>query len=334
MKQILLTGGAGYIGSHTALVLIENGYVPIVIDNYSNSYDYSLQSVEKLTNTSITRYNGDMADVFLLRKIFSIHEISGVIHFGAYKSVEESVNKPLKYYDNNVGGLLTVLKLMEEFGVRPFVFSSSCTVYGDSYSSSISETSPLSFSSPYGHSKLLGENIVLLLSASKTITSSILRYFNPAGAHHSGMLGELPLGKPRNIFPALCDVYKGKQEFITVYGNDYNTRDGTPIRDYVHIMDLADAHVTALKFIIRGKDSNILNIGSGKGSTVLEVIKTFSNVVNKKIKINFADRRPGDVPIAQANICKAKDLLGWEPRYNLDQICKSAANWAINNDKL
>ena len=329
MRNILVTGGLGYIGSHTVVELIKNGYTPIIIDNLSNTEIDVLERLESITNHKLEYYNLNICDGLALEEIFTKHNIDAVIHFAAFKAVGESVEKPLKYYLNNINGLNTLLNAMEKNKVKNIVFSSSCTVYGEPDFSPVNENAEIKrANSPYGRTKQIGEDI---LQDCKFLNTVSLRYFNPIGAHASSKIGELPLGVPNNLVPFITQTAIGIREKITVFGNDYNTKDGTCIRDYIHVVDLAAAHVKALSYINDNPENQfeVVNIGTGNGFTVLEVIQTFEKVNNLKLNYTIGPRRSGDVEKVWADASKAKEKLRWEAKLNLNDMLISSWNWQL-----
>jgi len=329
MRNILVTGGLGYIGSHTVVELIKNNYTPIIIDNLSNTELEVLERLESITNTKLNYYNIDICNGTALSEVFTKHQIEAVIHFAAFKAVGESVEQPLKYYINNISGLNTLLSTMETNNVKNIVFSSSCTVYGEPDSSPVNETAATKrANSPYGRTKQIGEDI---LQDCKFLNTVSLRYFNPIGAHPSSKIGELPLGIPNNLVPFITQTAAGIREKLTVFGSDYNTKDGTCIRDYIHVVDLADAHVKALTFIKENPENKfeVINIGTGNGFTVLEIINTFEKVNNIKLNYSIGPRRPGDVEKVWADASKAKSKLGWEAQLDLNEMLVSSWNWQL-----
>jgi len=329
--KILVTGGVGYIGSHTVVELINEGYEPVIIDNFSNSNAEMLKRLESLTGKSLLFHEGDCCDIAFLKQVFRAHTFEGVIHFAAFKAVGESVENPIKYYENNLGSLVSILKTMQEFGVKQFVFSSSCTVYGNPENSKcVYETTPLGVpNSPYGWTKFMGEQIVKDIVASNKIKAVLLRYFNPIGAHSSGMIGEFPQGTPNNIVPYITQTMVGIRESLTVFGSDYETPDGTCIRDYIHVVDLAKAHILALSHTSE-INPEIFNLGTGTGTSVLELIQAFEEVTNKKLNWNFGPRRAGDVTEIYANTEKAASELGWNSKYNVKDALADAWRWEQN----
>lgn len=332
--RILVTGGAGYIGSHTVLSLLEHGFGVVVLDNFSNSSPLSLERVEKLTGKSICVFEGDLLDREILGQVFSeCPDIVSVVHFAALKAVGESTEQPLRYYRNNVVGSLMLLEEMERAGVRNLVFSSSCTVYGEPEKVPIAEDHPIGgVSSPYGRTKSAMEGIIKdYASANIQFKSAILRYFNPVGAHPSGEIGEDPNGIPDNLVPFVCQVALGKLEKLRVFGSDYQTHDGTAVRDYLHVVDLADAHVRALETLNSNRQGFVCNLGTGRGSSVLEVLDAFERATGIKIPRQLSGRRPGDVVEAWADPSLARELLGWEARHTLEEMLRDAWHWQEKN---
>lgn len=332
MKKILVTGGCGYIGSHTIVDLIQNGFEVISADNNSRSGTRLLEGIEKITGRKVKNYKVDLCNFDDTHAIFAENDdIAGVIHFAAYKAVGESVVKPLAYYENNMGSLMNILRCIEEYKTPYFVFSSSCTVYGSPDSIPVTEESPEKpAESPYGATKQMGERIVRDLTRIAPLRSALLRYFNPAGAHPSNLIGEFPIDKPQNLTPVITQSAIGKMQGMTVFGDDYPTRDGTCIRDFIHICDLAHAHTLALKFLMEksiGLDSDIFNLGTGNGITVLEAINAFEKVSGLRLNYSFGPRRPGDIMAIYANRDKAEHELGWTPRYSLEDIMRTAWAW-------
>lgn len=330
---ILVTGGVGYIGSHTVLTLLENSEKVIILDNLSNSSLESLNRIKSITGIEPVFYQGDILDSTLLQKIFSKHGITDVIHFAGLKSVGESVSQPLKYYEVNILGSLCLLGEMLKAGVKNFIFSSSATVYGEP------ETIPLTEScrtggttNPYGTSKLMVEKILIDLAiAHPSFNITILRYFNPVGAHPSGLIGEDPNGIPNNLMPYICQVAIGKRERLSIYGNDYQTKDGTGVRDFIHVMDLAEGHVAALKRRNDASNLNIYNLGTGKGYSVLELLDAFKRVTTLSVPYVFASRRQGDIAECWSDPSKARDELGWTAQRDLEDMVRDAWNWQQKN---
>ena len=338
MKKILVTGGCGYIGSHTIVDLVQHGYEVISADNNSRSNLEILEGVEKIIGRKIKNYHVDLCIFDDAHAIFQENpDIIGIIHFAAYKAVGESVENPLLYYYNNLNSLINILRCCEEFGVPNFVFSSSCTVYGNPDSSPVTEESPMKKAeSPYGSTKQMGEEIVQQTANSNHIQSILLRYFNPVGAHPSGEIGEIPIGRPANLVPAITQTAIGKLSQMQVYGNDYPTRDGSCVRDYIHVSDIAHAHTLALNYLIEEKNKTnceIFNLGTGNGYTVIEVINTFEKVSAQKLNYTIAGRRQGDIIGIFANNEKAKQVLGWNPAYNLEDMMLTAWNWELKLSK-
>jgi UDP-glucose 4-epimerase len=332
MSYVLLTGGAGYIGSHTALELLNAGYQVLSFDNFSNSSDEALNRVQQLTGKQLTSVNGDIRDEAALRQLFSSYSISAVVHFAGLKAVGESTQIPLHYYDNNVAGTVTLCRVMREFGVKKLVFSSSATVYGDARQVPIAETAPRSATNPYGQSKLMIEHILEdLLHAEPDWGITLLRYFNPVGAHDSGQIGEDPNGIPNNLMPFISQVAVGKRDKLSVFGNDYPTHDGTGVRDYIHVVDLARGHVKALKYLENHNGIEAINLGTGTGYSVLDMVKAFSSVNAVAVPYQIAPRRPGDIATCYAQPTKAKALLGWQAEKTLDDMVRDSWRWQSAN---
>ena len=332
MKKILVTGGCGYIGSHTLVDLIENGYDVICADNLSRSTDAIIHGVEQITGRPVKNYAVDLCDEAAARSIFRDHpDLAGIIHFAAYKAVGESVEQPLLYYRNNLNSLMNLLSCALEFKVPHFVFSSSCTVYGNPDAIPVTETSPQHpAESPYGATKQMGETIVRDTAAAHGLNAILLRYFNPVGAHPSIMIGEVPIGKPANLVPAITQTAIGKLPEMKVHGTDYNTRDGSCVRDYIHVSDIAHAHTLALNHLLGNRMKNscdVFNLGTGNGYTVLEVIHAFEKVSGVKLNYATGPRRPGDIVAIYGNNNKARTELGWIPRYTVDQMMETAWHW-------
>ena len=336
--KILVTGGLGYIGSHVTSLLLEQKIDVICIDNLDNSRLEVLDGINKITSKSLLFKNLDIKDKAKLECLFKEHDdIQAIIHFAAHKSVTESLEKPLSYYNNNIIGLLNILNFSVEKNI-PFIYSSSCTVYGDGEISPINEEAATNDpKSPYGNTKLIGEQILVdCFNASSKFKSIILRYFNPIGAHPSGNIGEYPLGTPQNLIPYLTQTVIGKHPFLRVFGSDYNTKDGTCIRDYIHVMDLAKAHIESINYLMsfnNKKMYEIFNVGTGKGYSVLEVIKIFEKVTGEKVPFKFVGPREGDVPIAFADVKKIYTKMGWKAKFTLEDGLKSAWNWEKNSRK-
>jgi UDP-glucose 4-epimerase len=330
--SILVTGGAGYIGSHTCILLIEAGFDVIIFDNFSNASEESIRRVEKIVNQSIPVIEGDIRNHSDLEKVFKNHNIESVIHFAGLKAVGESVEQPLKYYNNNITGTLTLCEVMAKYGCKQIVFSSSATVYGNPASCPITEDFPLSTTNPYGSSKLFVEQILRDLFISDTDWNIILlRYFNPVGAHESGTIGEDPNGIPNNLVPFITQTAVGTRTHLSIFGDDYNTPDGTGVRDYIHVMDLADGHVKALNIIQDITKVMTINLGTGLGYSVLDMVKSFEKVVNKTIPYVIAPRRSGDIATCFSNPSYAKKVLNWEATRSIDDMCADSWNWQINN---
>lgn len=332
MQKILVTGGCGYIGSHTIIDLIENGYEVISIDDNSRSTNYLLDGIEKITGKKTKNYKVDLKNFDETLAVFQENEdISGVIHFAAYKAVGESVAEPLLYFENNLYSLINLLKCVREFNVPNFVFSSSCTVYGNPDSIPVTEQSPTKKAeSPYGATKQMGEDILQEFARVSDTKAILLRYFNPVGAHPSIKIGELPLGKPQNLVPAITQTAIGKLPQMQVWGNDYDTRDGSCLRDYIHVSDIAHAHTLALEYLANNKNKtkcDVFNLGSGNGVTVLEAIHAFEEVSGVKLNYKIGPRRPGDVVAIYANNQLAVDELGWHIQYDLNDMMRTAWLW-------
>ena len=336
MSKILVTGGAGYIGSHTIVDLIENGFEVISIDNFSASSISVFEGIKKITGKVVTNYPIDLTDFNETYKVFTENkDIVGVIHFAAFKAVGESVEQPLIYYHNNLISLINVLKCVQEFNIKHFVFSSSCTVYGNPDSVCVTEDTPQkSAESPYGVTKQMGEKIIEdYLKTSNEGNAVLLRYFNPVGAHPSAQIGELPLGNPTNLIPAITQTAIGKLPKMFVHGNDYNTRDGSCLRDYIHVCDIANAHTLALQYLTNNKNTSnceVFNLGSGTGITVFEAINTFETTTNQKLNYEIGPRRKGDVVAIYANNNLAKEKLGWQINYSLTDMMQTAWKWQLH----
>jgi UDP-glucose 4-epimerase len=335
MKKILVTGGTGYIGSHTVVALQQSGYEVLIIDNLANSEEMVVERIAKITGVKPTFAKLDLCDLPGLKQLFSENpDIAGVIHFAAYKAVGESTEFPLKYYNNNLLGLLNLLEVMQSHACNKLVFSSSCTVYGQPDELPVSENAPLKKAfSPYGNTKKICEDIINDHSAAADLKAISLRYFNPIGAHASALIGELPRGIPNNLVPYLTQTAIGKRPTMMVYGGDYNTPDGTGVRDYIHVVDLAEAHVVAIQRLEKGvanEKTEVFNLGTGTGYSVLEIIKTFEKVNGVKVNYTITDRRPGDIEKVWANPEKANKVLGWKARLGLDEMLHSAWLWEEN----
>lgn len=333
MKNILVTGGAGYIGSHTCIELIKAGYGVVVVDNLVNSKYEAIRRVEKIVGQPIKFYENDILDAAALDKIFTENKIDAVINFAGLKAVGESVEKPLEYYHNNITGMLVLLEVMRAHGCKNIVFSSSATVYGNPHAVPIKEDFPLSATNPYGRTKLFIEDILRdLYKADKSFNIAILRYFNPVGAHESGLIGEDPNGIPNNLCPYITKVAVGKLAKVRVFGNDYPTPDGTGVRDYIHVVDLAKGHVAAIE---RCEKSGVYvyNLGTGVGYSVMDVIHAYEKACGHAIPYSVKPRRPGDIAACYADASKAERELGWKARYGIDEMCASSWNWQKNNPK-
>ena len=332
MQNILVTGGAGFIGSHTLVELLERGYGAVVVDNLSNACEEALARVERITGKPVKFYNADIRDRAAMEKIFSENKFDAVIHFAGLKAVGESVRKPLEYYQNNVAGTLVLCEVMRQFGCKKMVFSSSATVYGPQNPIPYREEFPTGPVNPYGFTKLMVEQILTDLGRSDPEWSiSLLRYFNPIGAHESGLIGEDPNGIPNNLLPYICQVAVGKLEKLHVFGNDYDTADGTGVRDYVHVCDLAEGHLKALEYVSGHTGVDAVNLGTGRGCSVLEVVAAYERACGKPIPYVVDPRRPGDIGEYYADPSKAKAIFGWEAKRSLDDMCRDSWNFTQNN---
>ena len=332
MKRVLVTGGCGYIGSHTVVELQKNGFDVVIVDNLSNSKKSVLDRIQQITGTKPTFYKVDMTDKTALRGVFEKEKFSDVIHFAGLKAVGESVRKPLEYYRNNLDSTMNLLELMREFGVKNIVFSSSATVYGNPATVPITEDFPLSCTNPYGQTKLMIEYILKdLYKADASFNIALLRYFNPIGAHPSGLIGEDPNGIPNNLVPYITQVAVGKLERLNVFGNDYPTRDGTGVRDYIHVVDLAKGHLAALKKLSENCGLVIYNLGTGNGYSVLEVLNAFSETVGRPLPYVIAPRRAGDIAECYADPTKAYKELGWKAELDLKRMAEDSWRWQKNN---
>ncbi len=330
--QILITGGAGFIGSHTYVVLKENGYTPIIVDNFSNSSKQVIKNLEIITKEAVIYEEGDVNYPQTYDQLFTKYDIKGIIHFAASKAVGESVENPLKYYRNNVAATVLLLEKMAQYGLSNLVFSSSCTVYGQPETLPATEESPVQpATSPYGNSKQICEEIIRdTVAASSSLKAIALRYFNPIGAHESALIGELPLGTPANLIPFLTQSVAGLRGPLQVWGTDYPTPDGTAIRDYIHVVDLAKAHVKALAYLIDGISEvkyDFFNIGTGQGSSVMEVILAFEKATGKKVNYEIRDRRAGDITAVYASTDKSNQVLGWKTEYSLERALQDSWKW-------
>ena len=330
---VLLTGGAGFIGSHTCVEFLERGYDVVVADNFSNSKPEVLNRIKTITGKDFAFYDADVTKRSDLDMIFTRHKIDAVVHFAGYKAVGESVEKPLMYYRNNLDSTITLLEAMQAHGVKNLVFSSSATVYGENNPSPYNENMPLSTcTNPYGWTKLMSEQIMRDAAfADKELSIVLLRYFNPIGAHPSGLIGEDPQGIPNNLFPYVAKVAGGKLPKLGIFGDDYPTADGTGVRDYIHVVDLAKGHSAALRYAVEHKGIEAVNLGSGKGHSVLEVVNTFSRVNNAAVPYEIKPRRPGDLAETYAVADKAKALLGWQVELDLEDMCRDMWNWQTKN---
>ena len=330
--MVLVTGGAGYIGSHTVVELVEAGYKVVVFDNFSNSNPESIKRVEKIVGKNIPLIQGDIRSKDDLQKAFDTYEIDSVIHFAGLKAVGESVEQPLRYYDNNIVGTIRLCEVMAQNGCKSIIFSSSATVYGDPHTTPIKEDFPTSATNPYGRSKLFIEEILKDLYISDNEWKIVLlRYFNPVGAHSSGLIGEDPNGIPNNLMPFITQTAIGKRECLSVFGDDYDTPDGTGVRDYIHVVDLANGHLKALQKIDSFDKVMTINLGTGQGYSVLDMVKAFGKASNKDIPYKIAPRRAGDIAKCYADPTYAKEILGWSASKNLDDMCRDSWRWQSQN---
>ncbi|WP_457617440.1 UDP-glucose 4-epimerase GalE [Lutibacter sp.] len=331
MCTVLVTGGLGFIGSHTVVELQNEGFDVIIIDNLSNSSISVLDNITSITGVKPAYFNIDLKNKEAVQHFFNTNAVQGVIHFAAYKAVGESVLKPLDYYENNISSLVYLLQEMQKHQIHPFIFSSSCTVYGQADKLPITENAPIKFAeSPYGNTKQIGEEIIFDTTKASHLKAIALRYFNPIGAHKSAKIGELPIGVPQNLIPFVTQTAAGIREELSVFGSDYPTPDGTAIRDYIHVVDLAKAHIVALKRLLNNnhkKTFEVFNIGTGKGNSVLEIIKTFEKVSGKKLKYKLVERREGDITAAYADTTIANTELGWKAEQTLEEALLSAWEW-------
>ena len=334
MSTILVTGGAGYIGSHTVVELLNAGHQVIIVDNLCNSSIAVLERIKKLAHPQFKFVQADVRDGAALDRLFAEHPIDGVIHFAGLKAVGESVSQPLRYFDNNVGSTLALLQAMDRAGVRRIVFSSSATVYGDPQQVPITEDSRLQVTNPYGRTKLMCEDILRDLQVSDPRWQvAILRYFNPVGAHISGLIGEHPNGIPNNLMPFITQVAVGQREFLSIFGRDYPTPDGTGVRDYIHVVDLAQGHLAALHYLQTQQTSITVNLGTGQGVSVQELADTFARVTGVPVPYRFVDRRPGDVAACYADTTRAREALGWQAQLGVERMCQDAWRWQSQNPK-
>lgn len=330
--KVLVTGGLGFIGSHTCVELLNSGYEVVIVDNLSNSSIDVLEKIEEITSKRPKFYDIDVCDKEEVKKVFRVNKIDAVIHFAGYKAVGESVREPLKYYRNNLDSTLTLLEVMKEENCHNFVFSSSATVYGNPKELPIKEDFPLSTTNPYGTTKLMIERILADLSkADKEMSVIVLRYFNPIGAHKSGLLGENPRGIPNNLMPYIVRVATKELEMLSVFGNDYDTHDGTGVRDYIHVVDLAKGHIKALEKCVRFKGIEYYNLGTGTGYSVLDLVKTFEEVNNVKVPYKIVDRRPGDIDACYADPGKAYEEIGFKAELGIEDMCRESYNYILKN---
>jgi UDP-glucose 4-epimerase len=330
--KVLVTGGAGYIGSHTVVLLVEAGHEVVVLDNFCNASRESIKRVEKIVNQSIELIEGDIRNREDLKAVFENHTIDAVIHFAGLKAVGESVELPLKYYDNNVYGTVVLCEVMAEYGCKSIIFSSSATVYGDPHTTPITEDFPLSATNPYGRSKLMVEEVLRDLYVSDNAWKIVLlRYFNPVGAHISGSIGEDPNGIPNNLMPFIAQTAVGKRACLSVFGNDYNTKDGTGVRDYIHVVDLAEGHLKSLERLENFSEVMTINLGTGNGYSVLDMIKAFEKASGKKVPYKIAPRRAGDIATCFADPSYAKGVLEWEAEKGIDEMCQDTWRWQSKN---
>ena len=330
---VLVTGGAGYIGSHTCLELLECGYEVVVIDNLCNASKVSLERVQELAGKSLQFYEGDVRDAELLKKIFAENEVDCVIHFAGLKAVGESVAQPWRYFDNNLNSTLVLTKVMEEVGVKKLIFSSSATVYSADNQMPLNEESRTGgCTNPYGWTKYMTEQILSSMAfADKSWSVALLRYFNPIGAHESGRIGEDPRGIPNNLMPYITQVAVGRREYLSVFGNDYDTHDGTGVRDYIHVVDLAKGHVAAVDFVQRHQGCEVFNLGTGTGYSVLDMVKAFNEANDLTLPYQIAPRRPGDIATCYADPTKSEKVLGWKAERDLRTMCRDSWNWQSKN---
>ena len=329
---ILVTGGAGYIGSHTTVELLKAGYEVVIVDDYSNSKPEVLNRIREITGKDFSFHEVNILDRVALEEVFQAHELDAVIHFAGYKAVGESVAEPLKYYHNNLTGTFVLAELMEKYNVKKMVFSSSATVYGMNNVSPLTEDLPLSTTNPYGTTKMMIEQILQdVYKADNTWSIALLRYFNPIGAHESGCIGEDPNGIPNNLMPYITQVAVGKREKLSVFGSDYNTPDGTGVRDYIHVVDLAKGHLKAVEKVLATEKIEAYNLGTGQGYSVLDVVHNFEKATGQKVSYTVVDRRPGDIGTCYSDASKAANELGWRASYNLEEMCRDSWKWQENN---
>ena len=330
--KVLVTGGCGFIGSHTCVELLESGYEVVIVDNLSNSKKDVVNKIETITNKKVSFYEVNVCDFKELDKIFEAEQIDAVIHFAGYKAVGESVSKPIMYYRNNLDSTLTLIEVMTKHNIKKLVFSSSATVYGDPEKLPITEDFPLHTTNPYGTTKLMIEMILRDLYKSDNEWSiALLRYFNPIGAHKSGLIGENPNGIPNNLMPYIVKVANKELPQLSIFGNDYDTKDGTGVRDYIHVVDLAKGHIKAIEKVSKDRGIDAYNLGTGKGYSVLEIVNTFMKVNNVDVPYKIVERRPGDIAACYASTEKANKILGWKAELEIDEMCKDAYNYVINN---
>ena len=329
---ILVTGGAGFIGSHTCVELLENGYEVVIVDNFINSKPEALNRIEQITGKDFKFYEADLLDKAAVETIFKENKIDAVIHFAGLKAVGESVAQPIRYYHNNITGTLILCQVMQEAGVKKIVFSSSATVYGSPKTVPIREDFPLHTTNPYGSTKLMIENILQdIFVADNEWSVALLRYFNPIGAHKSGLIGEDPNGIPNNLMPYIAQVAAGKLEVLSVFGDDYDTKDGTGVRDYIHVVGLAQGHIKAVEKVLGGSGVDAYNLGTGIGYSVLDMVHAFETANNVKVNYKIAPRRPGDIAVCFADPKKAKELLGWQAQFGIEDMCRDSWNFVKQN---
>lgn len=329
---ILVTGGAGFIGSHTCVELLENGYEVVIVDNFINSKPEALNRIKQITGKDFKFYEADLLDKAAVETIFKENKIDAVIHFAGLKAVGESVAQPIRYYHNNITGTLILCQVMQEAGVKKIVFSSSATVYGSPKTVPIREDFPLHTTNPYGSTKLMIENILQdLFAADNEWSIALLRYFNPIGAHKSGLIGEDPNGIPNNLMPYIAQVAAGKLEVLSVFGDDYDTKDGSGVRDYIHVVDLAQGHIKAVEKVLGGSGVDAYNLGTGIGYSVLDMVHAFETANNVKVNYKIAPRRPGDIAVCFADPKKAKELLGWQAQFGIEDMCRDSWNFVKQN---